>query len=88
MTTFLYVGAGPGLQGWEVVQDICLNRIFKVAGRATLTGPGGSMKYQLGYLNGNTETDPFPVKTRRNAIQALASSCVALAPANCGPTLS
>ena len=56
-----------------------------MAGRATLTGPGGSMKYQLGYLNGNTETDPFPVKkTGRNTIQGLASSCVALAPAKPG----
>ena len=42
------------------------------------------MKDQLGYLNGNTETDPFPVKTGRNTIQALASSCVALAPAKPG----
>ena len=65
-----------------------------MVGRATLTGPGGSMKYQLGYVNGNTETEPFPVKTKkkpkkkkktgRNAIQALASSCVALAPAKPG----
>ena len=38
VTTFKYVGAGPGLQG-------CLNWIFNVAGRATLTGSGGSMKY-------------------------------------------
>ena len=52
-----------------------------MAGRATLTGSGGSMKYQLGYLNGNAETDPFPIKTGRNTIQSLASSCVALAPA-------
>ena len=55
------------------------------------------MKYQSGYLNGNTETDPFPVKTGRNTIQALAS-CVApagqiaqaqpKAPCRCRPMLS
>ena len=55
-----------------------------MAGRATLTGPGGSMKYNLGCLNGNAETDPFRVKAGRSTIQALASSCVALAPAKPG----
>ena len=58
-----------------------------MAGRATLTGPGGSMKYQLGYLNCNTETDPFPVRTGRNPCSQLrcASSCQARSDCT-GPT--
>ena len=91
MTTFKKVGAGPGLQGREVgsVRHLLLDRIFKVIGRATVTGPGGSMKYELGYSNGNTETNPFPVNlfsvnTGCHTTQALASSCVLLAPAKPG----